>query len=229
MDAEDFLAAFDVGQVHGDLAVEAAGAEQGGVEHVGAVGGGDDDHAFLGVEAVHLDEQLVERLLAFVVAAAHAVAAVAADGVDFIDEDEAGRVFSALFEHVADAGGADADEHFDEVGAGDGEERHSASPAMALASRVLPVPGEPTISTPLGIDAAEPLEFLGVAQEIDDFLDFFLGLLDAGDVLEGDLVAVHGEQAGLALAEAHGAAAGHFICWRNRKNRMQRSAGRAGR
>ena len=30
---------------HHDAAVEAAGAEEGGVEHVGAVGGGDDDDA----------------------------------------------------------------------------------------------------------------------------------------------------------------------------------------
>ena len=41
-----------------------------------------------GVEAVHLDEQLVERLLALVVAAAEAGAAVAADGVDLVDEDD---------------------------------------------------------------------------------------------------------------------------------------------
>ena len=124
VDAEDFLAALHVGQVDGDLAVEAAGAQQRGVEHVRPVGGGDDDDALLGVEAVHLDEQLVERLLALVVTAAHAVAAVAADGVDFIDEDQAGRVFLALLEHVAHAGGADADEHFDEVRTGDREERH---------------------------------------------------------------------------------------------------------
>jgi hypothetical protein len=42
-----------------------------------------------------------------------------------------------------------------------------ASPAIALASSVLPVPGEPTISTPRGNAPAELLELGGVAQELD--------------------------------------------------------------
>ena len=45
----------------------------------------------------------VERLLAFVVAAAESMAAMAADRVDFINEDEAGRILLSLLEHVADA------------------------------------------------------------------------------------------------------------------------------
>src|SRR6201993_2322284 len=42
--------------------------------------------------------------------------------VDLVDEDDAGRVLLALFEHVADARGADADEHLDEIRARDREE-----------------------------------------------------------------------------------------------------------
>src|SRR6266542_653511 len=49
-----------------------ARAEERGVEDVGPVGGGDNDHVGVGVEAVHLDQDLVEGLLAFVVAAAEA-------------------------------------------------------------------------------------------------------------------------------------------------------------
>ena len=78
----------------------------------------------LDVEAVHLDQQLVQRLLALVVAAAQAGAAVAADGVDLVHEDDARGVRLGLLEQVAHAAGADADEHLHEVGAGDGEERH---------------------------------------------------------------------------------------------------------
>src|SRR3712207_7270607 len=47
---------------HDDLAVETAGAEQGRIEHVRTVGRRDDDDAFVRLEAVHLDEQLVQRL-----------------------------------------------------------------------------------------------------------------------------------------------------------------------
>ena len=52
-----------------DAAVEAARSQQRRVEHVGAVGGRQDDDAFAGVEAVHLGQDLVQRLLALVVAA----------------------------------------------------------------------------------------------------------------------------------------------------------------
>ncbi len=85
----------------------------------------------------------------------------------------------------------------------------SASPAMARASRVLPVPGGPTRRTPFGNASAEFLEFLRVAQELDQFLDFILGFLDSGDVLEGDLVFVAREHARLGFAEIERAFAGH--------------------
>ena len=61
-----------VGQRHQDLAVEAARAQQRGVEDVGAVGGRHHHDALGGLEAVHLGEHLVERLLALVVPAAEA-------------------------------------------------------------------------------------------------------------------------------------------------------------
>jgi hypothetical protein len=66
------------------------------------------------------------------------------------------------------------------------------------------VPGEPISSTPLGDLAAQALEFLGILEELDDLLEFLLGFVDPGHVLEGGLLLVGGEQLGLGLAEAHG-------------------------
>src|SRR5205085_5026438 len=114
-----------VGTRNHDAPVETARTEQSRIENVGPVGGRDEDDALVGLEAVHLDEELVQRLLALVVTAAEASAAVAADGVDLVDEDDAGSVLLALLEEVAHAGSAHADEHLHEVGAGDGEERNA--------------------------------------------------------------------------------------------------------
>src|SRR5690606_32970676 len=80
--------------------------------------------ALVAFEAVHLDQQLVQRLLALVVTAAEARAAMTADRVDFVDEDDTRRVLLRLVEHVADARGADADEHLYEIGARNREKRH---------------------------------------------------------------------------------------------------------
>ena len=101
------------------------GPQQGRVEDVGPVGGGDDDDVGVGVEAVHLDQDLVEGLLALVVRAAQPGAALAADRVDLVHEDDAGAVALGLVEEVAHAGGADAHEHLHELGAGDAEEGHA--------------------------------------------------------------------------------------------------------
>src|SRR5271163_268182 len=50
-----FFAATDVGTVHDHAAIEAAGTQQRRIEYVGAVGRGDQDHAIVGLKAVHLD------------------------------------------------------------------------------------------------------------------------------------------------------------------------------
>ena len=199
---QDLLAAADVGQRHDDLAVEAARTQQRRVEHVGTVGRGDDDHAGVALEAVHLDQQLVQRLLALVVAAAQARAALAADRVDFVDEHDAGRVLLRLLEHVAHARRADADEHLDEVGAGDREERHLGLAGDRLGEQRLAGARDADHQHAARDAAAELLELGRVAQELDQLGDFFLGLVAAGDVGEGDRVVRLVEHARLALAEA---------------------------
>ncbi len=122
--AQDLFPALHVRARHHDLAIEAAGPQERRIEDVGPVGGRDEDDALVGLEAVHLDQELVQRLLALVVTAAEAGAAVPADRVDLVHEDDAGRVLLALLEQVAHARGPDAHEHLDEVGTGDREERH---------------------------------------------------------------------------------------------------------
>ena len=208
MDFQNLFAADDVGVRHHDLAVEAARAQQRRIEHVGPVGRGDQDDAFVGFEAVHLDEQLVERLLALVVAAAKAGAAMAADGVDLVDEDDAGRVLLRLLEHVAHAAGADADEHFDEVGTGNGEERHVGLAGDGARQQRLAGAGRADQQHAARDPAAEPLEFGRIAQEFDDLLQIELGLVDAGHVFEGDAAMRLGEKFGARLAKTQRLAAG---------------------
>ena len=204
VDLEDRGAALHVGPVEDDLAVEAAGPQQRRVEDVGPVGGGDDDHVRVGVEAVHLDEDLVEGLLALVVAAAEAGATLAADRVDLVDEDDARRVALGLVEQVADAAGADADEHLDELGAGDAEERH-ARLARDRASHQRLAGARRADEQHAARDArAERVELLRVLQELDDFLELGLGLVHAGHVVERDDGLVAEEHPGAALAEAEG-------------------------
>ena len=207
VDLEDPLAALAVGPVDHDLAVEAPGPQQRRVEDVGPVGGGDEDDVVLHLEAVHLDEELVQGLLALVVAAAHAGAAVAADGVDLVHEDDAGGVLLGLLEEVADAAGADPDEHLDEVGAGDREERHAGLTGDRPREQRLAGAGRPVEQHALRDAGAERLEALGVLEELLDLVQLLNGLVDPGDVAEGDLGGVDRHPLRPRLAEAHHARA----------------------
>src|SRR5262249_3068333 len=139
--------------------------------------------------------------------AAESGAAVAPDGVDLVDEDDAGRVLLALKEEVADARGADADEHLDEVRARDREEGDAGLAGHGAREERLAGAGGPDEQHALRDAAAEARELLRLAQEGDDLLELDLRLLDAGHVVEGDALLVLGEQPRPRLAEAHRLAA----------------------
>ncbi|OIQ67461.1 hypothetical protein GALL_509590 [mine drainage metagenome] len=185
------------------MAVETARAQQRRVEHVRPVGRRDQDHAFIGLEAVHLDQQLVQCLFALIIAAAEAGAAMPADRVDFVDEDDAGRILLGLFEHVPDTRGADADKHLDEVRARDGEERHIGFARDRARDQRLAGTGRADQQYTARNPPAEPLVLSGIAQEFDDFLQILLGLVDAGDVLKRHAAVRLGQHLGARLAEPH--------------------------
>src|SRR5438270_5861170 len=210
---EDAAAADAVGPVDDDLPVETARSQEGGIEDVRPVRGGDQDDVVLHLEAVHLDEQLVERLLALVVTSAETGPTVAADGVDLVHEDDARRRLLRLLEQVADARGADADEHLDEVRAGDGEERHTRLARDGTREQRLTGARRPVKEHTFWDARAERLELLRVLEELLDLLQLLDGLVDAGDVLEADLRRVRRHPLRARLAEAHHlrAAALHLV------------------
>ena len=94
--AEDLLATRDVGIGHHDLAVEATGgAASGGSSTSGRLAAAMMITPSLGLEPVHLDEQLVERLFALSHCRRRGRAAMATDRVDLVDEMMQGEFFLA--------------------------------------------------------------------------------------------------------------------------------------
>src|SRR5439155_15073715 len=164
----------DVGEMDGDLAIETSGTQQRRVKNIRSVRCGNDDHPLLGVEAVHLNEQRIERLLALIVSAANAVAAMATDRVDLVDENNAGRGFLALLEHVADTACADADEHFNEIGTADREKRNVGFAGDGASQQRFASARRADHQHALRNSAAELLKFFRIAQKLDQFLHFVL-------------------------------------------------------
>ena len=184
---EDLPAADAIGPVDDDLPVEAAGAEQRRVEDVGPVRGRDHDDVVLQLEPVHLDEELVQGLLALVVSAAETGAAMATDRVDLVHEHDARRRLLRLLEQVAHARGADADEHLDEVRARDREERHARLARDRAREERLTGARRPVEQDALRDPRAERLELLRVLEELLDLLQLLDRLVHSGHVLEADL------------------------------------------
>ena len=201
MNLEHFLAPAHIGQTHNHAPVEAPGPQQRRIEHVGPVGGSHQDHAVVRLKAVHLHEQLIQRLLALVVSAAQAGAAMAAHRVDFIDEDDARCILLALLKQVAHAARAHADEHLNEIRTGDGEEGNVGLAGHRARQQSLAGSRRAHQQHALGNAPAQLLELLRLAQVLDNLLQLFLGLIHAGHVFECHLLLLHREQARSALAE----------------------------
>lgn len=64
--------------------------------YIRPVGRGQDDDSCVALKAVHLSQQLVDGLLALVIASAHPSATLPADGINLVDEHDAGSLRLSL-------------------------------------------------------------------------------------------------------------------------------------
>ena len=212
MNDEDRLAPDLVGRLDRDAAVEPTGPQQRLIQHVRAVGGRQHDDALARAEAIHLGQDLVERLL--LLAATAAVdhpAPRPANRVELVDEDDGRGGLTSLLEQVAHATGAHAHDHLHELAGAHAEERHPGLAGDRLGEQRLARAGRADQQHAFGRGPAQPGVLLWVLQEVDDLDQLGLGLVDPGHVGEGDLVVASGRLVvpfRLALAHPEEAASG---------------------
>ena len=206
MHFENRLATLEIGQLHLDPTVEAPGAQQCLVEALGTVRSGQDHHTLAAVKPVHLGQQLVERLFALVVAADGRIPALA-DGVDLVDEDDAGSLLACLTEEVTHLGRTHTDEHLHELRARNGEKRHpglarngSRDERLARTRRADQQGSLGQRGPDLGISG-------GIVQEIDDLAQGLLSLVLTGHIGKRGLHVGIGIDLRPAAAERHEVAA----------------------
>ena len=119
--------------------------------------------------------------------AADTGAAVAADGVDLVDEDDRGRLVDRLAEQVAHPTGADPDEHLDEVRARQAEERDARFAGHGPGEQRLARARWADEQDALGDAGAQAGEALRVPQVLDHLTQLGDGLIGPGDVRERDV------------------------------------------
>src|ERR1700733_4238711 len=94
--------------------------------------------------------------------------AVTAYSVNFIDENDARRIFLALLEKVAHTACDDAHKHLHEVRAGDGEKRHVCLAGDGPCKQGLARSWRSDEQHAFGNAAPELLKLLRVLQKLDD-------------------------------------------------------------
>ena len=202
MQLKNVLTAGQVGQLDGDAAIKTTGAQQSGIEAVGTVGGSEDDDTLVVIETVHLGQQLVERLLALIVAAKAAAIALLADGINLIDKDDTRGLFLGLLKQVANFSGTAADEHLNKLRTRNTKERHARLAGHSLGKQGFTSTrraDKQSTTRQLGADLLVALRLL---QKVNDLLEGLLGLFLAGDILKGHAHVLGGDHARAGLTQS---------------------------
>ena len=187
MDFQDRDTAAEVRTTYHDATVKAAGTKQCRIQNIRTVRCRQSDDAFIGAEAIHFDQELVQCLFAFVMAAAKAAATLTPHRIDFIDEDDAWCILLRLRKEVADAGCADADKHFYEVRAGNGEERNLCFPGYGFGQKSFTGTGRSYQEDTLRDFRADSGIAARIFQEVYHFGKLFLRFIFTGYVGEVDV------------------------------------------
>ena len=134
-------------------------------------------------------------------AASETCTTVASDGVDFIYKNDAGSVFLPLFKQIANPRCTHSNKHFHEIRSADREEGNIRFTRDGSRQQRLSGARRTNKQDALWNSAAQFLKLLRLLQKVDNFLEFFLGFFDTGDIFKCHLLLMGSEQAGAAFAE----------------------------
>lgn len=133
MHSQDSCSSLEVRQSNLNLSVKATGTKQSLVKNIRDVSRSQYNDTSVALETVHLCEHLVDSLLTLIVTHADTLGSLSTDGIELIDEDDAGSVLFGLGEEVADSGGADTNKHFDELSGRDRDEGNTGLASNSLS------------------------------------------------------------------------------------------------
>ena len=203
MHQQNLFAAFDVWVSNSDLTVKTTRTQQRRVQHILTVRRRDDDHTLIGFKTIHLNQQLVQCLLALVIATAHTNTTGTAHGVNLIDKHDARRVLFGLLEHVTDTGRTHTNEHLNKIRTGNRKERHTRLACNRARQQRLTCPRRALKQRALRDLTTKAAKFLRVAQEFNDFFQLFFGFINACDIIKRHTSMFLGQQFRLGFTKAH--------------------------
>mmetsp|Transcript_451 Transcript_451/g.1034 ORF Transcript_451/g.1034 Transcript_451/m.1034 type:complete len:221 (+) Transcript_451:1472-2134(+) len=163
------------------MAIKAPWSDKGAVQCLGEVCGANDNDAVCRVETVELDEELVECHFHV-----HLVlgVALASNGIDFVNKENARGVLLGGAKQVADAAGTHADKHLLKLGARGVEKRYARLAGNGTRQKSLARTGRADQEDTLGELPAEAGKCGRGAKVLCNFLELCLGLVASLDVVK---------------------------------------------
>ena len=132
VNTENGFAAANVRFIQHHPPVKSAWPHQSRVQNVGPVGRRQNNHMGVRAKPIHLDQNLVERLLPFVVRTAQTGPTLPSHRINFVNKDDARAVPFGLFKKVPYPAGPHTHKHLHKFRTSDGEERHTRFPGHSL-------------------------------------------------------------------------------------------------
>src|SRR5437764_12920380 len=122
MHSQDGDTPTNIGPIKHHLPIKTPRSQQCWIKYIGTVGGRNHDHIGIGIEAIHLDQNLVQCLFTLIVRTAQTGSALSSYGVDLIHENDTRTVAFGLIKQVTYTAGTHAHKHLHKLGAANAEE-----------------------------------------------------------------------------------------------------------
>ena len=207
MNLQDSLTALKIRQLNRNTAIKTSRTQQRLVQRFRTVGSCQNNYTLAAVKAVHFAQQLIQSLLAFIIAAELTVITAFADGIDFIDKYYARCLFLRLLEQITHTGSTHADKHFYKFTAADAEERHLSFACYRTRQQGFTCTRRANQQSTLRHISTDILVLAGIMQKINQLHQRFFGLILTCYIGKAFACLRFHIDLGIALAEAHGVAA----------------------
>ena len=134
---KNLFSSLNVRAAYRHLTVKTSRTKDRRIQNIHSVGSCHNNNALINPETIHLYKELVQSLLSFIMAAAHAGSSLSGNCIDLINKDDTWSMFLAFFKKVSYSGCTYTNKHFHKVRTGNREERYSCLPCHCFGKKGL--------------------------------------------------------------------------------------------
>ena len=182
MYGKNFLPAPHIRRAHRYLSVKPAGTQDRRIQYIHTVSSRQHNNSFINAKSIHFHQQLVQRLLPFVMSASHTGTSPPCHRIDFIDKYNTGRMLLGIREQIPYSGSAHAYEHLYKIRTRNTEKRHIRFSCNGFCQKRFSGTRSAFQQDALWYSGSYFREFSRRFQKTDNFIQFFLFFLQTGHI-----------------------------------------------